>query len=73
MEKVGKNVTIEKVQRLDKEGLIRRNLDHAPLKDTVTVPDGGYTIVRFYADNPGTIRHSTLQRMCLFKSCTLLK
>lgn len=23
------------------------------MKDTVTVPDGGYTIVRFVADNPG--------------------
>lgn len=23
------------------------------MKDTVTVPDGGYTIIRFVADNPG--------------------
>lgn len=23
------------------------------MKDTITVPDGGYTIVRFVADNPG--------------------
>ncbi|KOC68923.1 Laccase-4 [Habropoda laboriosa] len=53
MEKVGKNVTTEQVQALDKNGAIRRNLDRAPLKDTVTVPDGGYTVVRFYADNPG--------------------
>ncbi|XP_053980315.1 uncharacterized protein LOC128877215 [Hylaeus volcanicus] len=53
MARVGKNVTAEDVKKLDKEGLIRRNLDHAPLKDTVTVPDGGYTIVRFHANNPG--------------------
>lgn len=25
----------------------------APLKDTVSVPSSGYTIVRFRADNPG--------------------
>ncbi|XP_076174595.1 uncharacterized protein LOC143150301 [Ptiloglossa arizonensis] len=53
MARVGKNVTADVVKKLDKEGLIHRNLDHAPLKDTVTVPDGGYTIVRFHANNPG--------------------
>ena len=26
----------------------------APLKDTVFVPAGGYIVVRFLADNPGT-------------------
>lgn len=54
MERIGRNVTVETVKRLDDAGLIRRHLDHAPLKDTVTVPDGGFTIVRFHADNPGT-------------------
>lgn len=44
---------IEEVQALDDAGKIRRRLRGAPLKDTVTVPDGGYTIVRFVADNPG--------------------
>lgn len=53
MERIGRNITVEKVKALDKRGAIRRNLDHAPLKDTVTVPDGGYTILRFYANNPG--------------------
>lgn len=53
MERIGENVTVDKVKALDKKGAIRRNLDHAPLKDTVTVPDGGYTVVRFYANNPG--------------------
>lgn len=24
-----------------------------PIKDTVTVPDGGYTVIRFVANNPG--------------------
>lgn len=33
---------------------MRRNYDNPPLKDTVTVPVGGYTVLRFIADNPGT-------------------
>lgn len=53
MEKLGSNVTLEEVKRRDEAGLIQRNLENAPLKDTVTVPDGGYTILRFHATNPG--------------------
>ncbi|KYQ58207.1 Laccase-4, partial [Trachymyrmex zeteki] len=53
MERIGRNTTTSEVRELDKQGLIRRKLKRAPLKDTVTVPDGGYTIVRFYANNPG--------------------
>ncbi|GAB6019581.1 hypothetical protein CHUAL_001150 [Chamberlinius hualienensis] len=53
MQRLGENVTLEKVLQLEKEGKIPRKLDRAVLKDTVTVPDGGYTIVRFHATNPG--------------------
>ncbi|XP_014666370.1 PREDICTED: L-ascorbate oxidase-like [Priapulus caudatus] len=54
MDRVNKSgVTADDVRRLDREGLIARKLSGAPLKDTVTVPDGGYTIIRFHADNPG--------------------
>ncbi|XP_014604884.1 PREDICTED: L-ascorbate oxidase-like isoform X2 [Polistes canadensis] len=53
MERLSKNVTIDEIKRLDAAGKINRKLDHAPLKDTVTVPNMGYTIIRFYADNPG--------------------
>jgi len=53
MERIGYNITAAEVKELDRQGLIRRKLKRAPLKDTVTVPDGGYTIVRFYANNPG--------------------
>jgi hypothetical protein len=38
---------------MDENGLIRRNLVDAPKKDTVPIPDGGYTITRFMATNPG--------------------
>ena len=35
-------------------GKIERNLVLPPIKDTVIVPSGGYTIILFVADNPGT-------------------
>ncbi|KAL7634546.1 UNVERIFIED_CONTAM: hypothetical protein RMT77_014923 [Armadillidium vulgare] len=53
MEKVGDIITLEDIQNLDKKGNLRRNLKDFPFKDTVTVPDGGYTVIRFIADNPG--------------------
>lgn len=53
MDRLGKNVTVEQIKALDAAGKIHRRLKNAPLKDTVTVPDGGYTIVRFLANNPG--------------------
>lgn len=41
------------IKRLDESGGIKRRLSGAPIKDTVTVPDGGYTVIRFVANNPG--------------------
>lgn len=41
------------IKQLDESGGIRRRLAGAPIKDTVTVPDGGFTIIRFLANNPG--------------------
>lgn len=54
MDRLGSNVTSDKVLELDSLGMIERNLGTPPLKDTVTVPDGGYTVIRFLANNPGT-------------------
>nr|XP_029736390.1 L-ascorbate oxidase-like [Aedes albopictus]XP_029736391.1 L-ascorbate oxidase-like [Aedes albopictus] len=53
MERLAGNITAEEVKRLDGEGKIKRRLKGAPIKDTVTIPDGGYTIIRFIANNPG--------------------
>lgn len=53
MDRLNESTSLEEVKALDKAGQLRRKLTRAPLKDTVTVPDGGYTIVRFKADNPG--------------------
>jgi FtsP/CotA-like multicopper oxidase with cupredoxin domain len=38
---------------MDGRGQISRNLVDPPLKDTVVVPDAGFTVLRFLADNPG--------------------
>ncbi|KOB77132.1 Laccase 1 [Operophtera brumata] len=51
--KLGQNTTTAIVKAQDKDGKINRKLSHAPLKDTVTIPNGGYTIIRFIANNPG--------------------
>lgn len=53
MRRLNASTTIEQVKAFDKAGLLKRNLKNAPIKDTVTVPDGGYTVIRFKADNPG--------------------
>ncbi|KAL4230719.1 Mco1p [Mactra antiquata] len=53
MEKINTSTSVEEVQRLDRTGSITRNLVDPVAKDTVTVPDGGYSVLRFHADNPG--------------------
>ncbi|XP_017757142.1 PREDICTED: laccase-4-like isoform X2 [Eufriesea mexicana] len=53
MKRVGKNITVDQVKALDKKGAIQRNLDRAPLKDTVTVPDGYWLFhchIEFHAE-----------------------
>ncbi|XP_038052309.1 laccase-like [Patiria miniata] len=51
--KIGESTTVEEVIRLDQAGNITRRTQRAPVKDTVPVPDGGYVVIRFLADNPG--------------------
>ena len=41
------------VMAKEKDGTIRRNLNNPPFKDSVVVPDAGYTLIRLKADNPG--------------------
>lgn len=60
MQRLGSNTTVEEVKELDRKGLIKRKLHKAPVKDTVTVPDGGFTILRFHANNPGNFQISEL-------------
>ncbi|RVE44181.1 hypothetical protein evm_011175 [Chilo suppressalis] len=53
MRRLANKTTIDEIKAFDEAGLLKRNLKNAPIKDTVTVPDGGYTVIRFKADNPG--------------------
>ncbi|XP_041354904.1 laccase-1-like [Gigantopelta aegis] len=53
MDRLGESTSLEEVKALDTAGGISRKLSGAIAKDTVTVPDGGYTVIRFVADNPG--------------------
>lgn len=53
MERLNSSVSVTKIKDMDEKGLLKRKLHNAPLKDTVTVPKNGYTIIRFYSDNPG--------------------
>ena len=49
----GNFITRERVEKLNAEGKIVKNLQNPPLKDNVVVPDAGFTIIRFHADNVG--------------------
>ncbi|RUS80325.1 hypothetical protein EGW08_011926, partial [Elysia chlorotica] len=53
MGKLNTSTSVAQVKALDKLGKINRTRSGAPHKDSVTVPDGGYTVLRFRADNPG--------------------
>lgn len=51
-----KKINLKHALDLDRRGLLHRHLkqgDHPPAKDTVAVPNNGYVILRFRADNPG--------------------
>ncbi|WAR12214.1 LAC2-like protein [Mya arenaria] len=53
MERLNDTVDRSLIEELDSRGKLNRNLLYPVQKDTVVVPDGGYTIIRFKADNPG--------------------
>ncbi|CAL1533176.1 unnamed protein product [Lymnaea stagnalis] len=53
IDRVNTSTSLAEIKAMDKRGELKRIKTKAPLKDSVTVPDGGYTIVRFKADNPG--------------------
>ena len=49
----GNAIGKEDVKRMNNAGRIKRNLVDPIQKDTMPVPDGGFSIMRFKADNPG--------------------
>jgi len=50
-----KKINLKHALDLDKKGLLHRQFDLPPAKDTVAVPNNGYVIFRFRADNPGKL------------------
>jgi len=44
---------MEKMKDIYHNTEISKNLVNPPMKDTVIIPNRGYTIVRFFSDNPG--------------------
>ena len=51
--KVPINTSPDEIIEMDKKGLLKRNLDNPVLIDTFVLPNPGYAILRFKADNPG--------------------
>nr|CAH7741636.1 unnamed protein product [Callosobruchus chinensis] len=48
-----KKINLKHALDLDRKGLLHRQFKLPPLKDTIAVPNNGYVIFRFRADNPG--------------------
>ncbi|KAK2584471.1 hypothetical protein KPH14_006846 [Odynerus spinipes] len=48
-----KKINLKHALELDKKGLLHRQFNNPPAKDTIAVPNNGYVIFRFRADNPG--------------------
>jgi FtsP/CotA-like multicopper oxidase with cupredoxin domain len=48
-----KKINLKHALDLDRQGLLHRQFNHPPAKDTIAVPNNGYVILRFRADNPG--------------------
>lgn len=50
-----KKINLKHALDLDRRGLLHRQFGKPPLKDTIAVPNNGYVVLRFRADNPGKI------------------
>ena len=46
-------ITLKHALDLDRRGLLSRQFNAPPLKDTIAVPNNGYVVFRFRANNPG--------------------
>lgn len=51
-----KKINLKHALDLDRRGLLDRHFNLPPLKDTIAVPNNGYVVFRFRADNPGKRR-----------------
>lgn len=53
MDAIGSNISVKDIKQRNEKGLIKKKLRNAISKDTVSVPNRGYAVLRFVADNPG--------------------
>lgn len=53
-----KKINLKHALEWDRKGLLHRQFGKPPLKDTIAVPNNGYVVLRFRADNPGMKSHS---------------
>ncbi len=63
-----KKINLKHALDLDRRGLLHRQYNLPPVKDTIALPNNGYVVLRFRADNPG--KYLTLFNH--FASCQLL-
>lgn len=50
-----KKINLKHALEWDRKGLLHRQFAKPPLKDTIAVPNNGYVVLRFRADNPGNL------------------
>lgn len=48
-----RQISIEYLKQLDNDNRLVRNFKSPPNKDTIALPNNGYVIFRFFANNPG--------------------
>lgn len=48
-----KKINLKHALDLDRQGLLNRQYNLPPFKDTLAVPNNGYVVLRLKADNPG--------------------
>lgn len=55
-----KKINLKHALDLDRRGLLNRQFNLPPGKDTIAVPNNGYVVFRFRADNPGRWMHDSV-------------
>lgn len=50
-----KKINLKHALDLDRKGLLNRQYNLPPHKDTIAVPNNGYVVIRLKADNPGEL------------------
>lgn len=53
-----KKINLKHALDLDRRGLLDRHFNLPPAKDTIAVPNNGYVVFRFRADNPGEYKNN---------------